>query len=210
MNLSTLTYRFLTEDDLPKYLEFYDSMGTMFKTPTTIRQRNRLIENYNIENKKNIGVFDEDGNFVSVVSGYYPKHYRFWYCHNQFIRSENKSLSSYIEFSEIFHKSMKLLTQYGESNGYYGFYIRRLLSHQRGFEKLYNMAVDKGAIPETRYDSFYEAIYGSDSSTNVINHKLFFSNEFDEVVNATSVIVLYSLKQKFRVELLAKQHPEHF
>jgi hypothetical protein len=210
MNLNTLTYRFLTEEDFPKYLDFYDSVQTIMKAPKTTNQREVLIATYNSPTKKNVGVFDEEGEFVAVVSGHYPESFLFWYCHNQYIRTKNNSLSSHIDFIEVFNKSMKMLIEHGEANGYYSFYIRRVLSHQEGHEKLLRLAVKRGVIPDTRYDYLYEAVYGPVSTTNISNHKFFFPDSIEITIDTTSVIVLYTLKQQFRKEILSTKYPNYF
>jgi hypothetical protein len=46
MDLGKLTYRFLTENDLPKYLEFYDSIYSMMKNPKFPRIRVNIISNF--------------------------------------------------------------------------------------------------------------------------------------------------------------------
>ena len=210
MNLDKLTYRFLTEDDFPKYLDFYDSLQTIIKAPKSTNQRKVLVATYNSPTKKNVGVFDEYGEFVAAVSGHYPESFPFWYCHNQYIRTGNNSLSSHIDFIEVFNKSMKMLIEHGEANGYYSFYSRRVLSHQEGHEKLLRLAVKRGVIPDTRYDYLYEAVYGPVSTTHIANHKFFFPDAIEITIDTTSVIVLYTLKQQFRKELLAIKYPKYF
>jgi hypothetical protein len=43
--LSKLTYRFLTEEDLPKYIEFYNSFQTFMKFPK-LELGNKIIETF--------------------------------------------------------------------------------------------------------------------------------------------------------------------
>jgi len=210
MDINKLTYRYLTEDDFSKYIELYDSVQTMMKAEKTPNLRSLIISNYNTPKWKHVGVFDEDNKLISTVSGFYPNTYPFWYCDNQLIQTGNSSLSSHIDYMTIFNKSMKLLTDYGEENGYYGFYYRRALSHQLGWEKLLRLALKKGVMSEIRYDYLYEAVYGPVSSTTILNHKFFFPDQVELRIDTTSVIVLYTLKQQFRKELLSRKHPNYF
>jgi len=210
MNLNVLNYRFLTEDDFPKYLDFYDSVQTIMKAPKTTNQRKVLIATYNNPIKKNVGVFNENDELVSVLSGHYPESFPFWYCHNHYIKSDNNSLSSHLDFIELFNKSMAMLTSYGEDNGYYNFYIRRPLKHQEGFEKLMKIAIKKGMITDTRYDYLYETVYGPVSTTRISNHKFFFPDTIEITIDTASVIILYTLKQQFRKEILSTKYPNYF
>jgi hypothetical protein len=210
MDLNKLTYRLLTSDDLPKYLEFYDSIHTMMKHPKFPRIRVNIISNFANSNRQHSGVFDENNNLISTITGYYSEKYRFWYCTNHQIQTGNTSLSSHIDFIEIFNKSIKLLTDYGEENGYYSFYFRRILEHQKGHERLLEIALKRGVVPDLRYDCLYEAIYEPmDVTTNVINHKFFFPEHGDFAIDAPTVVILYSLKQQYRKELLSRKYPNY-
>lgn len=210
MNLDNLTYRFLTEDDLPKYLEFYDSIHVMMKHPKFPRIRDNLSLKFNQPTWKHVGVFDESGNLVSTLSGYYSLTYRFWFCTLHQIQTGNTSLSSHIDHIVIFNKSIKLLTDYGEENGYYGFYFRRILAHQRGWERLLELAVKRGNITDIRYDYLYEAVYEPMClTTEMSNHKFFFPDNGEFAIDDPTVVILYSLKQQYRKELLSRKYPNY-
>ena len=210
MDLDKLTYRLLTADDLPKYLEFYDSIDVMMKAPKFPRIRDNIVSNFDSPNRKHAGVFDENNNLISTITGYFPPTYTFWYCTNHHVQTGNTSLSSHIDFIEIFNKSIKLLTDHGEENGYYGFYFRRIMEHQRGHERLLKVALKRGAILDLRYDYLYEAVYGPmESTTNMSNHRFFFPDHGEFVINDPTVVVLYSLKQQYRKELLFRKYPSY-
>jgi hypothetical protein len=210
MDLTKLTYRFLIESELPKYIEFYDSVELMMKSPKFPRIRDNIISGFANPNRKHVGVFDENNNLVSTFTGWFPPTYPFWYGTFQQIQTGNTSLSSHIDFIEIFNKSIKVLTDYGEENGYYGFYVRRLLDHQKSHEKLLNIALKRNAISELRYNYLYEAVYGPmNTTTTMTNHKFFFPDGGDYGIDHATVIILFSLKQQFREELLSRKYPNY-
>ena len=203
--LSKLTCRLLTIDDLPKYIEFYNSFQTFMKFPK-LELGNKIIETFSDSNRKHVGVFDEHGEFLSVITGYYPDKYMFWYVLQNYTQSNNNSLTSYMNFGAVFNRSIQLLIDHGESIGYYGFYNRRTIDHQKKYERLLDVGTKKWN--ETyRYDIYYEHIYGPDvSTTDIMNHKVYFSN--GTVINSATIICLNLLKQKYRKELLSIKYPE--
>lgn len=206
-----LSYRFLTTDDLPIYIDFYQTMKTMLKVAIAQVQIDRAILNYSNINRKNVGAFDQDNKLVAVVSGHFYPNFPVWYCNNQYVKQENDSLSSYLEYIQIHTNSMKLLTDHGEENEYYSFYARRSLTHQASHEKLLKIAVKRGVIEDTRYDYLYETIYDPlTTTTDKINHKFFFPETVEISIDTASIIVLYSLKQQYRKELLVNRYPNYF
>lgn len=210
MKLDKLTCRFLTEDELPRYIKFCENMTFIMKQPLPDNFFNTLVKRTYQPNKKHVAVFDENDEIISVLSATFSDTIPFWYITLHYIKTDNNSLSSHMDYIEIFNKSIKLLTDYGEQNGYYGFYIRRILSHQEAHEKLLRIAVKRGAIQDTRYDYLYEKIYSPEESTRSaasVTHKIFFS---DSPTDTPTVIVLYSLKQQFRKELLLNKHADCF
>lgn len=202
-----LTYRFLTMDDHEKYVEFFRTVKTIIKVPVKEIQIERLSKNYSNKYRKNVGAFDQNGEFVAAVTGQFYPTFPVWYCNNQYIKQTNTSLSSYLDFIDIHSNCMKLLTDYGEENGFYSFYVRRILAHQEAHEKLLKIAVKRGIIEDTRYDYLYEDIYGPVATTNKSNHKFFFPDNGELRIDTTTIIILYSLKQPYRRELLSKRYP---
>jgi hypothetical protein len=111
-----------------------------------------------------------------------------------------------MNFGAVFNRSIQLLIDHGESIGYYSFYNRRTIDHQKKYERLLESGIKKWN--ETyRYDIYYEQIYGPGvSTTNIMNHKVYFSN--GSIIDSATIICLNLLKQKHRKELMSINFPE--
>jgi hypothetical protein len=205
-----LSYRFLTQEDLPIYTELFTSIQTMLKVPMREIQIERGILSYSNPNRKHVGAFDNNGKLIAIVTGHFYHNWPSWYCTNQYVTPVDDSLISHLNYIEIHRNSMKLLTNYAEEQGIFSFYIRRILSHQTSYEKLIALALKRGEIGEIRYDYLYDEIYGPVLTTEKMHHKFFFPIDITEPLNAVTVIILYSLKQQYRKDLLIKKHPEVF
>lgn len=202
MDNNDITYRVLTKDDLPIYVDLYDSLSSMMKLDKIPEFKESLIKTFCKENRIIVGSFDKNNILISSLSGYFPVTFNCWYCYHNFSRPINNGLSSHNTFATTFMNMINLLIEYGEPRHYFNFYVRRSIKQQQTFEKMLKLITDKNIVSELRYDIFYEKVYESiPTSTPLTNHEFYF-NKHQVSFDVPSIIMMHSLKQKFRKEIL--------
>lgn len=189
-----LEFKILSEADLEKYIALYHKLDTIMDIKKeTALTLNELVSSF--KDKRNLtACCMQAGEIVVSVSGFFPETFPHWYSFNHF------SIFSgpVIKTIDIFNQCHNLLCAHAEENGYFSYYTRRLPNKQRALDKMFDRHERSNVV---RYHPFYEAVYPAGVEIDKSSHK-FFKNQ-----NADSLIVMYTLDQKHREEILAKKYP---
>jgi hypothetical protein len=195
-------YRFLERADKDQYREIIEGhknfMG--FKKDSVINEYllNLFDVKINSSDNKIAGVF-VNGELVNSLGGYYPNYSLTWYATNHL----SKTIGSGINYKVnniYFLELLKMLIIYGEDNGFYNFYSRRPLRHQKTIEKIIDMHVSKD---EVRYDVYYDMVYPANANCKCNAHSFYFAGHF-KTLPIDTVIMYHTLAQRYRLQIFNK------
>ena len=209
MLLDDFEIRWLTIEDKTQYIELVNSNKKLLKMEKTSRDNEIILKiidyDFSDPQRKVVGAFLK-GKLVVAMSGFFPAESLHWYAFNHFHLANlgNDNLSTADIKYLVWPKCMSTLTDYAEQHGYYSFYSRRPLTHQKAFEKLWNRFKNEEKVND-RYDCYHEMIYPAGAESRSITHNFYFS-ALHKTVGITTIICLYALKQNYREELLKKEY----
>lgn len=196
--------RFLGPEDLTDYMDLQRSWNSFMGVPMTPSQKKAdeelSLSAYHDPRNKVAGVFNPQGELISVNSGYFFKEFPHWYTYRIFQRTGETSLAGAFRSYAVALSTVQLLIQYAEDMNYFTYYNKFSLPHQIAWEKGFNMINSKIKTYKFRYNYMWEHIYQPNEGCKFRNHQFFFPT--DNVIPVHTVITIATLKQEYRRERL--------
>lgn len=205
---NNLTFRLLDKSENPKILELHKRKDVLRTIKMTSEEKTEFIEkiewNINQSNCISSGAFDNDKLVASTSAIFFPN-FPYWYVAGEVHDLGLSSLAGITQFPEISMRLWYCLSDVLEPQGFYGGYSVSELGQLRAREKALARARQKGTffVPQ-RYDHLWETYYSPGETCKCQHHKYFLPKDGD-TYKVPTVIVLSSLKNEYRMELLAKK-----
>jgi len=204
MNITDLEVRKLMITDLEDIAVLIHSIDNLWKTPLSVQDREEYVKKY--RHKVSDSNFLCIGGFIGKklifeTSAFYPPDFSQW-----FVLSLRSNLKLYKSLNIgkieriIFDRCLELLTEHGESIGYYSFYTLRSTKHQRIVNKSWDINKLSSTLPN-RYNYYFDHFYPANTSSKYNHHRIFFSGHHTGY-NTNTVVYMYCLKQEYRSNLL--------
>ncbi len=205
--ISDFDIRFLTMEDLGKYMDMVNSHTSLNSIELTSDQRTieiSLAEEKFYDAKNRIaGAFDSHGNLVTAISGYYHENFSHWYIYRVYQKREQLSLNDIFKNCGLLFLVSKHLVDYAESINRYTYYNKFAVKHQVGWEKAHYILTTKFGL-KPRYHYCWEDVYMPGETCRSINHKFFFPSGF-EVTTVPSIININMLLPDLRREIFSNK-----
>jgi hypothetical protein len=204
--MNNIKFRFLNEDDRLQYIDLISSSNSLMTIPYPPGFLDYIkdISSHVLSDPdyKVAGGFDQD-KLVYIGTGYYPQRISYWYGYGHY---SNLILSglNYKTTIFCFLKVIEMLTAYGESQGYYSFYVMRELQYHQSSERARAIRHRRGtdmAEIDNRYNLYYDMIYPPNTECKSDLHTFFF-NKFFKTFPVETVVLLHTLAQEHRLKLL--------
>jgi hypothetical protein len=197
--MSNIEYRNLEYDDVPALNGLIDNSESYlgFEASDTLMKelKQSTIKSLLDPNTQMFGVFEND-TLIFMISAIFPMHYKTWILHGMYSLTNTDGLTSFRKVGTHFEKITNMLTEYGESNGYYSFLTRRTVKHQLAHERLIKRFNEKHSL-NLRYELNWEQVLTKDTKPEDIKYA--FWKMLDTPID--TVIVRYTLKDEYRKEL---------
>lgn len=201
INLDNITYRFLTEEDFEIYIDHIKKIPPekfqLIKKESVLQS---LRKDKFVTDKEKVSAAFYNNELLMSLNGYFPSEIKSWYAGWNFSTFNEKSLNQHKIVHSVFANLIIHLQNFAEENHYFGYYTRRIISHQLAADKIYLQLRKENR----RYEVFWDTIYqGPCVCTNKLHQ--FYKTEIENSIG-TSVVTFCSLQNEFRKEILLKNN----
>lgn len=199
MYAQTLSYRLLNNSDLLSLLDLHERVDNFMGTKMDQEEKQNYLKRiewlFSQSDYKTVGAFDED-RLVAALGGRFFEGFPYWYCHGQVHKLPINSLAAARNYFVVIHRLTRLLLEYGEEHGYYGFYIAKEARDWIASWKIREKMLEKEEFDYKRYDYYLDQVYLPGDQCKNKTHDFFFRPV--NTIKVPTMVYLGLLKNQYR------------